>query len=140
MIEATQQGDVAILKMVHGKANALDLELLRRDRAVQTDRGVAGARHCHHRAGAIFSAGVDLPRLTAGGVEYVKRFLPALHQLYETVFFHPKPVVAAINGHAIAGGCVLECCADRRIAARAAGASASPSFWLACRSRQWRSR
>ena len=34
------------------------------------------------------------------------------------MFFHPKPVVAAINGHAMAGGCVLACCADRRIMAR----------------------
>jgi len=29
--------------------------------------------------------------------------------------------VAAINGHAIAGGCVLACCADRRIMARESG-------------------
>jgi enoyl-CoA hydratase len=67
--------------------------------------------------GAMFSAGVDLVRLNAGGADYVRRFLPALHRLYETVFFHPRPVIAAINGHAIAGGCVLQCCADRRIAA-----------------------
>ena len=40
---------------------------------------------------------------------------------YDAAFFHPKPVVAAINGHAIAGGCVLACCADRRIMARGGG-------------------
>jgi len=48
-------------------------------------------------------------------------FLPALHRLYDTVFFFPKPVVAAVNGHAIAGGCVLECCADKRIAMAGGG-------------------
>jgi enoyl-CoA hydratase len=51
----------------------------------------------------------------------VRRFLPALHRLYDTVFFFPKPVVAAVNGHAIAGGCVLECCADKRIAMAGGG-------------------
>ena len=37
------------------------------------------------------------------------------------MFFHPKPVIAAINGHAIAGGAVLAACADRRIMARDSG-------------------
>ena len=71
--------------------------------------------------GQMFSAGVNLMRLSEGGAAYVRRFLPALHRLYDTVFFFPKPVVAAVNGHAIAGGCVLECCADKRIAARGGG-------------------
>ena len=71
--------------------------------------------------GKIFSAGVDLMRLSEGGADYVRKFLPALHRLYDAVFYHPKPVVAAINGHAIAGGCVLACCADRRIMARESG-------------------
>ena len=71
--------------------------------------------------GKIFSAGVDLIRVSEGGADYVRKFLPALHRLYDAVFYHPKPVVAAINGHAIAGGCVLACCADRRIMAREGG-------------------
>ena len=47
--------------------------------------------------------------------------LPTLHKLYDEVFFWPKPVVAAINGHAIAGGCVLALCADHRIMANDGG-------------------
>jgi enoyl-CoA hydratase len=41
--------------------------------------------------------------------------------MYEEIFLFPKPVVAAINGHAIAGGCVLACCADYRVLAKGAG-------------------
>jgi enoyl-CoA hydratase len=122
MIELTHRGDVAIVKLVHGKANALDIELCE---AIATQ--FEALRNGPTRAvvltgqGRMFSAGVDLLRLGAGGAAYVHRFLPALHRLYDAVFFYPKPVVAAVNGHAIAGGCVLACCADRRIAARDAG-------------------
>src|SRR6185503_562333 len=110
---------VAVVTMVHGKANALDIEFCEAI-ATQFDK----LRDASARAvvltgqGRMFSAGVDLLRLSDGGAPYVRRFLPALHRLFEAVFFFPKPVVAAVNGHAIAGGCVLECCADKRIAAR----------------------
>lgn len=122
MFDLKIDSGIAVVTMTHGKANALDIELcdalancfdeLRRLDAravVVTGRG------------RIFSAGVDLLRVGSGGAAYVREFLPALHRLYDAAFFHPKPVVAAINGHAIAGGCVLACCADRRIMARGSG-------------------
>jgi enoyl-CoA hydratase len=122
MIELTQRGDVAVLQIVHGKANALDIELCEAIAARFRQLETAAARAVVMTGqGRMFSAGVDLLRLTAGGADYVRQFLPALHQLYETVFHFPKPVVAAVNGHAIAGGCVLACCADRRIAASGDG-------------------
>ena len=76
---------------------------------------------CSPGRGRIFSAGVDLIRVSEGGADYIRKFLPTLHKLYDAVFHHPKPVVAAINGHAIAGGAVLACCADRRVMARDGG-------------------
>ena len=91
--------------------------------------------------GRMFSAGVDLMRAERGGADYVRKFLPALHRLYDAVFFCPKPVVAAINGHAIAGGCGAGML--RRPAhhgARRAAASASPNCWSACRFRRSPSR
>ena len=74
--------------------------------------------------GRMFSAGVNLIRLSEGGAAYVRRFLPALHRLYDTVFFFPKPVVAAVNGHAIAGGCVLHAAPTGALPRATAAASA----------------
>jgi enoyl-CoA hydratase len=54
-------------------------------------------------------------------VPYVREFLPALSTMLAAAFSFPKPFVAAINGHAIAGGCVLACAADRRLMAREGG-------------------
>src|SRR5204863_2301421 len=72
-------------------------------------------------SGNIFSAGVDLLRLVDGGAEYIRTFLPALNAMFAAVFGCEKPVLAAINGHAIAGGCVLAGAADRRLMRRDAG-------------------
>lgn len=119
MIDVRTEDGVAILTLAHGKANTLDTEfcdaLAARFDALRSDPAKAAVMIGQ---GKIFSAGVDLKRLNEGGAGYVRRFLPALHRLYDAVFFHPKPVVAAINGHAIAGGCVLAACADRRIMAQ----------------------
>jgi enoyl-CoA hydratase len=122
MIEATRHGDVMVVKLVHGKANALDIDLceaiVTRFNTLRTtpDKAIVLTGQ-----GRMFSAGVDLPRLIDGGPDYVRKFLPALHKLYDAVFHHPKPVIAAVNGHAIAGGCVLACCADKRVAVRDGG-------------------
>jgi enoyl-CoA hydratase len=123
MINMRLDDGVAIVTLEHGKANALDLEfcealavLFEELRAMPEVRAVVVTGQAK-----MFSAGVDLKRLGAGGADYVRRFLPLLHRLYDALFFCPKPVVAAVNGHAIAGGAVLAACADRRVMARYSG-------------------
>ena len=105
MIELTHRGGVAMVTMSYGKANALDIEFCE---AIVTQlealRGSQAKAVVLTGQGRMFSAGVDLLRLSEGSAPYVRRFLPALHRLYDTVFFFFKPVVAAVNGHAIAGG------------------------------------
>lgn len=104
---------VAVLRMAHGPVNAMDLELCQalagRFRELVADPARAVVVTGSDRA---FSAGVDLKRCTAGGDEYVEKFLPALAAAVRAAFELPKPLVAAVNGPAIAGGCVLAACAD----------------------------
>ena len=122
MIDIKDHAGVAVLTLAHGKANALDIEFCEALAARFDElRGADAKAVVLTGQGKIFSAGVDLIRVGAGGADYVHKFLPALHRLYDVAFHFPKPLVAAINGHAIAGGCVLACCADRRIMARESG-------------------
>jgi enoyl-CoA hydratase len=120
VIEVSERDGVALLRLADGKANAMSLDfceaLTARFAAVSSARAVVLTG-----TGAIFSAGVDLVRLLEGGEPYVRKFLPALSTMLATVFSHPAPVVAAINGHAIAGGCVLACGADKRLMVRDGG-------------------
>ena len=122
MIELAHHGDVALLTMKHGKANAMDAafctELVRRldELRTSTVRALVITGQ-----GNIFSAGVDLVQALDGGPDYFRHFLPPLRRAFEAVFFYEKPIVAAVNGHAIAGGCVLTCAADRRLMAQGQG-------------------
>ena len=129
MIVLTRRGRVAVLRMAHGKANALDLELCEALTAQLDDcaRSDAGALVVTGD-GRMFSAGVDLLRIVNDGAAYVRTFLPSLNKMLETLFSFPKPVVAAVNGHAIAGGCVMASAADYRMMGREPGRIGIPEL------------
>lgn len=114
MIETIDEAGVAVLRLHHGPVNALDLELLSALPGALAD--VAGARAVVLTgAGRCLSAGVDLKRIVAGGPDYVADFLPALSTAMLALFDHPSPTVAAINGYALAGGCVFAAACDLRL-------------------------
>ena len=65
--------------------------------------------------GRAFSAGADLAALQAlatASAEANLRDSETLARLFETVYTLPKPVVAKVQGHAIAGGCGLAAVCD----------------------------
>jgi enoyl-CoA hydratase len=128
MIARSQHEGILTLRLAHGKASALDLELL--DSLARELDGVAedvGAVVLTG-TGSIFSAGVDLFRLTRCGADYVRQFLPLLSRIVRTLFTFPRPVVAAVNGHAIAGGCVIALACDARLMAEGDGRIGLPEL------------
>jgi len=129
MVDLTTRGRVAVLQMTHGKANALDIEFCRALSAQvhACQQSPAGALVITGQ-GRMFSAGVDLLRMVDGGASYMHDFLSAMNHTFQTLFAFPKPLVVAINGHAIAGGCVMACCADYRIMGREPGRIGIPEL------------
>jgi enoyl-CoA hydratase len=129
MIGREDTDDVVVLRMAHGKANALDCEL---GSGLVEALDQLTARD--HRPvvitgrDRIFSAGVDLFRVVNDGEEYLKAFFPVLQDVFARLFDFPRPLIAAINGHAIAGGCVIACACDYRIAAAGAGRIGVPEL------------
>lgn len=62
-----------------------------------------------------FSAGMDLKAVPAMGSGEQRRTVDGINRLFAGWYAFPRPVVAAVNGHAIAGGLILALCADRRV-------------------------
>lgn len=119
MIQREQRGAVAILRMARGKGNSLSTEFLEAlIAALDAEETSPATAVVLTGEGRTFSAGVDLPTVVAGGVDYLRTFLPALAQFLERLTLFPKPVVAAVNGHAIAGGAIGMLTCDYRLLAR----------------------
>jgi enoyl-CoA hydratase len=118
MFTREDAGSVAVLRLAHGKVSALDLELCDALSA-EVDTIAAGSPSALviTGTGSVFSAGVDLFRVIDGGADYLGRFLPAMRRFFHTLLTFPKPAVAAVNGHAIAGGCIIAAACDHRIMA-----------------------
>jgi len=66
-------------------------------------------------AGKFFSFGFDVPEFLSFEKPQFTRFLTAFTDLHTHLFLYPKPVVAALNGHTIAGGCMLALACDYRV-------------------------
>ena len=66
--------------------------------------------------GDAFSAGLNLKEVEGLDPEGMDVFLSRLESFFRTIWLYPGPTVAAVNGHAIAGGCILAMCCDHAVA------------------------
>ncbi len=123
LIETTDHGDIREIRLARAPVNALNTELCRAlidALNAALDHGTRGIVLAGNPK--IFSAGMDVPYLLSLGdnrnalLDAWQAFFGAARTLAES----RVPVVAAITGHAPAGGCVLALCCDYRVMARSA--------------------
>src|SRR5262249_38956385 len=115
-IRVEHRDGIATVHLSRGKVNALipemvdELRVAFRELAARQD--VAGVVLTGD--GAFFSFGFDVPALYDLTPAAFLAFLRSFAALYTELFELPKPLVAALNGHAAAGGCMLALTAGGR--------------------------
>ncbi len=120
MITMDVRDNVAVVKLNRGVTNALNLELL--ETLAETLRKVKQDSSVHALVlgssnNKFFSIGWDLPGLYDLKREEFILFYNLFNRTCLDLYTMPKPVIAALTGHATAGGCILALCCDYRFIA-----------------------
>jgi enoyl-CoA hydratase len=111
-----ERGDIALVRIDRPPANALDPELLEDGHAVLGELAAAepAAVVITGRDG-FFSAGADLKVAPTLDAEGQRTMVTGINRLFAGWYGFERPVVCAVNGHAIAGGLILALCGDYRV-------------------------
>ncbi|MEE9151201.1 MAG: enoyl-CoA hydratase/isomerase family protein [Thermoplasmata archaeon] len=111
---------VTVLKLNNGITNALNLKFIRKIfrnlRDLKDDPAVNGVVIASNND-KFFSIGFDIPQLYELEEEDFRMFYRTYNRLCIDLYTFPKPTIAAITGHAIAGGCILALCCNFRFIA-----------------------
>jgi len=112
-LKIEERDGVRVLRMQFGRANAMNTRMLDELAAALT----AGDPQPTVLTGdgKIFSAGLDLVELDALDRDEFETFVTRFSRTMVQVLTTPFPLVAAVNGHAVAGGCVLALACDYRV-------------------------
>lgn len=117
MVSVEHQEGVAVLSLDQGVTNPLNLVFVKRITEcfaeVEDDAAVQAVVFTGSND-KFFSIGFDIPDLFMLPREDFAVFLRTFDRLSLRVFTFPKPVIAGLRGHAIAGGCILALMCDYR--------------------------
>jgi enoyl-CoA hydratase len=122
-VRLERQGRLAVLRLDKPRGNAIDDALagdvLDAATEIGRDDSVAGVllASAHPK---LFCPGLDLVSLVGYDREPMERFMLRFAAAVWALYGLEKPVVAAVNGAAVAGGCILALTADHRVLRRGA--------------------
>lgn len=118
-IHIERVGPIAILRIDRPPANAIDLDLAIEFatalEGVETTGGIGAL--IVTGAGSCFSAGLDLKVVPTYDRAQQQAMVMQVNRLFGGLYGLPLPTIAAVNGHAIAGGVILTLGCDYRIGA-----------------------
>lgn len=120
-VRIDRKGSAAALRLDKGRGNSIDEPLVREltqaARDLGADPSVGGVLllSAHPK---LFCPGLDLVTLIELDRGAMERFMLLFAEMLWALYGLPKPMVAGVNGHAVAGGCVLALTADHRVLRR----------------------
>ena len=116
-IELKLDEKIATITLNRPKVNALNDEVI--DELKVAFQGVQAEGNVNavilRGQGSFFSFGFDVPGFMAYQKDEFQNYVEKFSELIKEIFMFPKPVIAALNGHTVAGGCVLALACDYRI-------------------------
>ncbi|MBU6997183.1 MAG: enoyl-CoA hydratase/isomerase family protein [Theionarchaea archaeon] len=120
MVKSEYHGTVALMNLTRGTTNALNtpfiIELSETLDMIAKDPNVNGIVISSSNE-KFFCIGYDLKELHSLSRQEFTEFYHVFNQFCVDLITVPKPTIAAITGHAIAGGCALTLCCDYRFIA-----------------------
>ena len=118
-VQLQKRDGIATLTLARGKVNAINGAVVDELRASlkSLEHDPEAKAVVMTSAGKFFSFGFDVPEFLSFDKAQFAQFLTGFTDLYTYLFTYPKPVVAALNGHTIAGGCMLALACDNRVMA-----------------------
>lgn len=108
---------IAMVNMKRGNVNAINAAMIREYqqafKGLEDDASVRAIILTGQRN--FFSFGFDIPEFLEYTEDEFTEFLILFTQFYTDIYVLPKPIIAALNGHTIAGGCMIALACDYRL-------------------------